>query len=416
MNFYRRILFQLLFSLTVLGISAVEKLEAPFVSNLQAVSSGGKVLLTWSNPIDFKEDIIVYRSTRMMSKPTRLLTATRLTTLKNGEEKYIDTPPPGSYFYAVIISSKSDNTSKLVLVPFRNYSLNAVEITNTDLYKITSFDAESSETSITLQWKYTSESTELTNVNIYRNTVPIKQKKDLDTSIKIANLTINTGLFVDIPIANIEYFYAIFIDGDPNKQYTPGVSITTDPLSIARKKETMADFSIDTFIPLPLITLTNDPKSGKMFLDPQLLKSPRKIDYTPEVAELINQSRSNNIEIYNRYMQSVAAKSTPPGIHILEDEEVYDAGDYGPEYVNAVSLIKRENLGSALAILEELITENLNEQFLERVSFYIGQIYFANGDYHTAYIHLAMAYSGYRKAVLPYLSVIHWQIFSQMER
>ena len=60
---------------------------------------------------------------------------------------------------------------------------------------------------------------------------------------------------------------------------------------ISSRELIFPDFSIDNFIPLPLLSITNDPKSGKMFLDPQILKNPIKVNYNKKVRKILHSNK-----------------------------------------------------------------------------------------------------------------------------
>ncbi len=251
---------------------------------------------------------------------------------------------------------------------------------------------------------------------IYRNTEPIKSNDVLMTSIKIGTLDIKAKLYVDVPISNIDYYYAIFVEGDIEKTFIPDVNISTNPVAIVKSNETFPDFSINNFIPLPLLAIKNDPKSGKYFLDPQILKNPKKIDYTDNVKKIINNYRLQFNNVFTDFMKNKQKDLQYLGFHILNNEDIYVPEEYKLEYNNAISYIKNKKYNLALNILEEIINEILPDDLLQRVSYYVGLIYYTKSDFYMSYVYLILAYDSYRKEVLPYLESIYLKIFEKLER
>ena len=83
-----------------------EQYDTPFVFDLEFQSFGRKVLLTWKNPDNFKDNLVIFRSNAYISD---LKNATRIAKLTNGENKYIDNVEPGTHYYAVLIEDKNEN-------------------------------------------------------------------------------------------------------------------------------------------------------------------------------------------------------------------------------------------------------------------------------------------------------------------
>lgn len=398
-------------------ISAVESINPPFISKLTFDVSNCKVLLNWQNPPSFSQNISIFRSKNIIDNTSKLLKSERIATLANKEEKYIDSPEEyGDYYYALIITEKSTNEDKVILVPYRNYTLRPAVILKSDFFKINSFTVTSKNTYIRLDWNYQSDSDSNIKILLYRYTQPINNLDLLNNSIKIGTLDINSKIYVDVPASNIEYYYAIFLEGQKIKEFQPGINISDNPVSIKSTHEIFPDFSIDNFIPLPLLSINNDPKSGKIFLDPQILKNPKKIPYEKKINEIINKSHENFNEIYNNYIKEKQEKLQLLNFHLLNTEEIYEPKEYVNEYNNALNYIKKTEYDKALVIFQELIKEILPEDLLKRVSYYMGMIYYSKGNFYISYLYLIYPYDNYRKEILPYLNSIYLNIFNALER
>ncbi|OHD07065.1 MAG: hypothetical protein A2086_05145 [Spirochaetes bacterium GWD1_27_9] len=409
-------LFVCLFFIFILfSANSLDKIEAFFVSNLMATVSNGKVLLNWRNP-STNQIINIYRSDSTIDTEEKLNKATKIATLTNNEEKYIDNPFLGTFYYAIITSSIETNKPNIIFVQFRNYTSKEIVIKNKDLFKITRINAKSTKSSIIIEWDYTSNSTNPTNIVLYRNTDPILNESVLVSSIKITTQKIDVKSFLDIPISKIKYFYAISLENDNEKEFIPNVTITTDSVFIESKIETINTFSTENFIPLPLISLQMDPKSGKDFLDPQILKNPQKIKYNDKLKEIITKYKKDNEKLFDKFTNEELKKMDKIPVHILNDEEIFITKDYAMEYNKAIELIKGNDYNNALYLLEELLIETIPQNLFKRISYYIGMIYYLNGDYYQSYLYFVLCLEDFRKEILPYITSIYLNIFSTLER
>ena len=409
-------LFVCLFFIFILfSANSLDKIEAFFVSNLMATVSNGKVLLNWRNP-STNQIINIYRSDSTIDTEEKLNKATKIATLTNNEEKYIDNPFLGTFYYAIITSSIETSKPNIIFVQFRNYTSKEIVIKNKDLFKITRINAKSTKSSIIIEWDYTSNSTNPTNIVLYRNTDPILNESVLVSSIKITTQKIDVKSFLDIPISKIKYFYAISLENDNEKEFIPNVTITTDSVFIESKIETINTFSTENFIPLPLISLQMDPKSGKDFLDPQILKNPQKIKYNDKLKEIITKYKKDNEKLFDKFTNEELKKMDKIPVHILNDEEIFITKDYAMEYNKAIELIKGNDYNNALYLLEELLIETIPQNLFKRISYYIGMIYYLNGDYYQSYLYFVLCLEDFRKEILPYITSIYLNIFSTLER
>jgi len=395
---------------------AAEKIDAIFVSKITTINSFGKVLLKWQNPSYFEDYITIYRYSEVIDSVDKLVKATKVIILKNKEEKFVDLPPVGNNYYAIMITNKINGKDDLALVPFRNYILKPVVVTKDDIFELNKFSAKSNKISIILEWTYKTESKKSTKVSIYRNTEQIKNEAGLTNSIKIATVDIESKLFIDVPIAGINYYYAIFTENDAYKSFIENISFSKIPVNIEKKVETINDFSTDTFIPLPLIALQHDPKSGKEFVDPQILKNPQKIEYNPKLNIVVQKLKKNYTKIYDKYIMDTQIKVRHLDFRLLTDEEIYDPKEYSQEYSKIINYIKGNDYINAQSILENLIVETISDKLLKRLSYYLGLIYYLNGDYYKSYQYLVIPYDEYKKEIIPFLDSIYYNVFRNLER
>lgn len=393
-----------------------EKKAVPFVSQLSAEAAFGKVRLSWKNPANFEQYISIYRSSTVIEDENSLKKATKIITLKEGEEEYIDSPQYGSYYYTLLVTSKFTQKDNIIFIPFRNYTTRPVTIEKGEYFEITSLSASIESSSIILEWDFKSESKAEKNLYIYRHTLPINEREALKGATKIANISIHKRSHIDSPPPNIRYYYALFLEDAGELTFVENVNITAEPISINGHYDALSRFDIDSFIPLPLLTFKNDPRSGRRFIDPMLLKSPKRIKYKKSVAKVIDSYKTEHKELFLEHEKEISLKSSHLPFHILSDEELYESKAFESEYSEAITLIKNSRYDEALPILESLLNESLSEELLKRVAYYTGAIYYHKGSFYKSYIYLVLPYESYRREVLPYLQSIYFNIYYSLER
>lgn len=393
-----------------------QRIKELFVSNITVTHSDSKILLKWKNPDDLFKEINIYRSNAIINSIDSLKNATKIATLKNKENSYIDIPDDyGEYYYAILIKNK-EGIENLIFIPFRNYTLNPIVIEKKEKYEIIKFSAKSNNKNIILEWDYKSDLNEKSDVMvmIYRNITPITNEEILTNSIKIAQINIKDKTYIDYPIANINYYYAIFIQDEEQKRFIPDVNITINPLSIKGSSEIFFDFSIDSFIPLPILSFFNDPATGKNFKDPQILKIPQLIKYNQKIKDIISNDKNKFYDILKE--SNIKNNTIPLDFNMLKDEELFEAKNYKIEYNRALLFIRNKDYDNALNTLEEILIENPLDYLKVRISYYIATIYYIKGDYYKAYIYYIFSYNDFHKEIEPYLESISNIIFKKLER
>ncbi|MBN2544922.1 MAG: hypothetical protein JXB50_03930 [Spirochaetes bacterium] len=403
--------------LFILNLNSQEIIDAPFISNISFEVSNAKVLIQWENPSNFDQYLTIYRSNSIIDTNPKIFTSQKIAVLKKQEEKYTDTlESEGSYYYSVIITNKNTNNDYIVLIPYRNYTLKPAVIQKEDFFTIKSLKVSSKNSYIDINWDYEKSSETSTKVLIYRNINPIENDKILQSSIKIATLNIESKSYIDVPLPNITYYYAIFVENEKEKKFISDINISTNPVMIRGEDFTLKNFSIDYFIPLPLLSIKNDPVTGKSFVDPQVMFNPKKIDYTKKTKEIIEDDKLLYKDIYYNYEQELKSKYNLLEANILNNEVIFETEDYKNEYKNAIIYFNNKEYDLALNIFENLTLELIPENLLNRISYYIGLLYYLKGNFYLSYIYLNYSYESFKKEVEPYLNSIYAIIFEKLER
>ena len=394
-----------------------QEVEARFVSKLQSTVSGNKVIIEWKNPIGFDHKIILYRSNTIINNQDSLTLAPPIKELTDREERFVDSPESGTYYYAALIVNKETNKEDIIFVTFRNYTSSPVVVEKIKSIKITSIKTESNKTSVSVLWSDVSpDKVDNKKISLYRNITPILDDEQLKDSIKIASLDLSSKMFIDFPLSNINYYYAIFLEDDSNKEYLPDINITTKPVFVEMQSKIISDFDVENFIPLPLITLQNDPETGEKMNDTFILKSPVKIEYSQKTSEIVEENRMKNIEIYNGYMKEKNLNIEKLPFKFLKNEEEFEPTEFKIEYNRAMLLIREKDYLKAKITLEDMLSETLPDILMRRVCYYTGMIYYYLSDYNKSYIFFIVSFGTFRKEILPYINSIHYQLYEKIER
>lgn len=407
----------ILMSLIMWYLHSQSLIEAPFISNLNFEVTNNKVLLTWKNPANFDQYLSIYRSNSIIDNIDKILKSKKISILKSQEEKYLDTPQQdGMYYYAVIITDKNSQKETLIFVPYRNYTLKPAEITTKSIFTLTSLKALSKESYVILSWEYQGKEEENTKISIYRAIKQIDSENSLNLSTKIATIDIKNRSYVDIPLPDIGYYYAIFIEDDKDRKFIPAVNITTDPIVIYSKNIALNEFSLETFQPLPLLTIKEDPITGSPIDSPQTSVFPLKIQYNERVKKIIEEDKKTNKDIFKTFENELEKSKEMLPVKILNNEDAFEPTEFKNEYKNVIDLIKKQQYDSAQKILEDIINYMLPESLLARVSYYLGLIYYIKGELNLSFIYLNYSYNSFKTDIEPYLNSIYVILFDKLER
>jgi len=122
------------------------------------------------------------------------------------------------------------------------------------------------------------------------------------------------------------------------------------------------------------------------------------------------------MNVYNSNSKINQKKMQMLNFHVLNNEDIFDPTEYNLEYKTALNLIKNKDYNSALKIFEEMINNIPPNELLERISFYLGEIYYIKADFYKSYIYLLYSNDKYKNESQPFLTSIELNIFSKLER
>lgn len=379
----------------------------PFVSDIQAYEHDGKVLLKWKNPDSNSSAISIYRSDERI---TFLSDEKKIVTIPESEESYIDSPGFGSFYYSIIL----DKTEEEILVPYRNTLPYPVFIEEEKTITVKNIKIRTGETAeITWSHDYTGSKEKF--VNIYKNTKAIKDLNLLNNSIKTARVNIKDGKYFDKIIPGIEYYYAVIPENKENK-LKAGENYTENPISISYGTNYLNSAAFTDFIPLPLLSFDQSPKTGEYFDDPQILKFPFIKNRSQRINRIVNQGKKDNSEIVRLIDKNNAEIESRDTYGLLPDEDIFQSDIFSEQYKRGIENYKKGYYKEALDAFENILNNSIPETLFRRVSYYTAACYFYRGEFYNSYIYTLQAAVVYSKETLQALETLVLHIYKTLER
>lgn len=388
-----------------------EQYNTPFVFDLEFQCYGKKVLLTWKNPDNFHDNLIIYRSRNYISN---LQGTEKIARLTNGENKFIDNIESGNYYYAVLIEDKYENNKIYMLfIPYRNITVKPVVLTEENNIKLTSIKAYT-DRNINLQWDFITFDKNAADklVYIFRSIAPI----DSDEAFEDAVFALKTNLYdknaTDTANESIPYYYYIWIEGS-TPVFLPDVTYTTKACSPNIERKFLQQKEETKFTPLPLLVFRSDPLTGKKLNRSELENIQNKNNKPTAFIDNLHKKQTSHQEKISKEYYDNCKKQLP--FAFLNDEEIYIPPFHKDKYKNIQKLLHEKNYRTAEKELENLLSAGLPKQFYERVNYYLGMVNYCLGDFYNSYLYLNSTSGEINKAAFPYLRSLSDKIYEALK-
>ncbi len=392
-----------------------DNVTVPFVSNINTVYSSGSILLTWTLPENFNDYVTIYRHNAPITNENTLAKSIKIVVIKNSSTEYIDKPPYGKFYYAILLTDKKTLRDRLIFAPYRNITNNPTYIEKESNFVITSIKTES-DNAVNILWNYYSDSTGDRNIYIYRNSEPIVNEKILNKSVNIVKTNIKNKIYRDTVVPGVNYYYAIINENTNKKELKADVNFTTKGASIPERVNYITNFSSEAFTPLPLLNIQTDPITSGYFKDKQILQSPFKKKIDDNLLKIIDK----NLSLFDSVVDNVDLASKLKGKHLdvemLEDENIFKPMEYEDAYNKIIIDFKSNNYQNVTTVCDTIISDNISDETRSRLSYYAGLSYYKLGMNYNAYIYLMLSVDRYRSQTIKYLESIHTLIFNNLER
>lgn len=388
-----------------------EQYNTPFVFDLEFQSYGKKVLLTWKNPDNFHDNLIIYRSDSYISN---LQNAKRIARLTNGENKFIDNIESGNYYYAVLIEDRLEiNKIYMLFVPYRNITVKPVVLTEENNIKLTSIKAYP-DRNINLQWDFIAYDSDETNrlVYIFRSNAPIENEEAFENAVFALKTNLRDRNAVDTLSENIPYYYYIWIEGSV-PVFLPDVTYTTKAYCANAERKFLHQKEELKFTPLPLLVFRKDPLTGKKLNRSELENIQNKDNKLSDFRNDMQKKWTSNQKKIDKEYHDNCDKMLP--FSFLKDEEIYVPPFYKDKYENIQTFLLSKDYKTAKTELENLLSDGLPKQFYERVNYYLGMINYCLGDFYNSYLYLNSTSGDINKTALPYLRSLSDKIYEALK-
>lgn len=388
-----------------------EQYNTPFVFDLEFQSYGKKVLLTWKNPDNFRDNLIIYRSSSYISN---LQNAKRIARLTNGENKFIDTIESGNYYYAVLVEDKLEiNKMYMLFIPYRNVTVKPVVLTEENNIKLTSIRAYP-DRNVNLQWDFITFDKDETDklVYIFRSINPIENEEAFENAVFALKTNLRDRNAVDTVSGSIPYYYYIWVEGSV-PVFLPDVTYTTKAYCVNTERKFLYQKEELKFTPLPLLVFREDPLTGKKLNRSELENIQDKDNRLSDFTNNLYKKWTSNQKKINKEYHDNCGKLLP--FSFLKDEEIYVPPFYKDKYKNIQTLLRGKDYKTAKKELENLLSDGLPKQFYERVNYYLGMIQYCLGDFYNSYLYLNSTSGEINKTALPYLQSLSDKIYEALK-
>jgi len=408
----------LLLLLAVLGArEARPEVSAPFVSRLKAQAGQASITLSWRPVPGFEGSYRIYRHTREIDEAS-FPAAVQVAAVGPGVASYEDFPPGReAYFYAVLLD---DGKLSPLFSPFRNKTSAPAQIADVapepDLAaRISGLTAEVVEDAVRLRFQASRGDRELL---LFRSLYPMRSGEDLLAASSPVALDPGARGYEDYPIPGLDYYYALIDAGlfkigkpelavgessttrpvqvpigagrvglpPPSAGLTPA-AVASEPAAEAAARAPAAAAPAARSAPLPYLALDD-----AMGLPATPLPAARPLSPATR-----------------RAVEAVLAEAPPRAARMLPvqalSEDLGAGGEsegFGLGVLLADYLLKGDLPGAEKGLLAFLAVRR-SAAAEARAHFYLGQVYYLQGNLERSVLELLLARQLYYAAVEPWL-------------
>ncbi len=388
------------------------KVFAPFVSGLKATPGESSITLTWKGSRDVLGLRLIYRHTDEISE-RNFKEAEFIARLTPETESYLDYPPDQkNYYYAVLLEDEGGKVYTL-FIAFRNKTTLGLGIVSPApeenmAARITDIDTRIVEDSILISFQASKPNRELL---LFRHTAPIRQSDDLLAAASPVVLDKNVTGYLDNPIPEIDYYYAVidaglFKIGKP--ELSEGENSTVNPAQLPLGLGRIGlkpDASPLKLLPLPYLLITTGVELGDELPPSSPFLLPTRVEsLQPATVKAISQ-------ILTEVKQSSRLQKD---IEILTVDQ---AANVRGEAYTLQTILKDQLLKKKFREAEKQLINFLSirrsEDIEARTRFYLGQIFYFQGLYREAFIEFLLAQDAYYQKIQPWLNACYRKLQEQ---
>ncbi len=384
MDFRFKLIPILLFSLSVIALAFPEEQTpqgVPFVRQIAATIQEDKVVLHWVDAPNSSGPVYIYR--KIIQANAKNILEQEPVQIPYGVQSYIEPIETDGLYSYLVLASRTGEAPYKVTIPNTNYIELEVKKTpvlisssTTKYQNISSLLAEVKNDSIILSFTLNgSETTSNRPLVLYRSTQPIRHVQDLVQAV-IVQGGITESPFIDYPVPNIPYYYALVFEDDI-KQGTLKLEVGKNA-TIVPAEVTAGTFRIGLpgpqsdirSLPLPTLSITAAVPSvyNNIFLPTTALP------LSPESAKAVSMLpfiKQNQISLKKPRVFSQDLNTSGGG-----EEFTLRTIVQGP--------FNNRDWNTVIEQLERFISLPRSASIEARSRFYLGQAYYMTGKYREA--------------------------------
>lgn len=351
----------------LLSVTDREVPPAPVVSQLQAVSTGNSVRLSWVQAPDVDGESIILRANRPITAGN-YLSATRIGTVACTVTTFIDTVTDNQVYFYAILSKDSNGTLYDFFLPVSNSLLLGIstgvgEITVKET-RFSAFDTMNRNDAIIITWK---SSVEGKNLVLYRSTSAFTSMNSLVQAVVVSGFA-DTGVpYVDYPVPGVPYYYAI-IDEDSihsgTASFNPDENTNRIPVEIPSGFAKFQRAGLPGLRPMPL-----------PYLNPSQTAPVASWQFSPKTEKMIRALTAGTVS--QRHI------TRTPYIFLSDSQS-----KSGGEEFTLKKILETNFPGGkwaeAITDLTQFLSLRRTPETAGRTHFYLGEAYYFNGNYPRA--------------------------------
>ncbi len=351
-----------------------------FVSRLKAEPIDYQVKLTWADSPDIKGTCVVYRSAEEITSQS-LRRADVIGTVATGTGYFVDTPPDRSgWFYAVLIRDTASNLYS-VLVPFRNKTSAPVSPQTSApeerlAAQVTGIKAAPTGKGDIIQVSF-SVSNRTRDLLLFWGPTAFTKPEDLLKATRTMPLDPGTTSYVVPVLPGVDYWFAVLDSGMFKIGQSPlvkGGNTTAYPIQL----QVTASHGLPAVtptsrrgIPLPSLAIDRGVQTGLALpgTDVPGLPTPRPLsDSARKAMAFLN-------------AEAAASGSKVPRAQVLPSDTTPTPGG---ELGRLQEIVQGPFLGGDMTLAQQKLLDFLNlprkPELNARARFYLGQVYYFQGD------------------------------------
>ena len=386
------------------GSPASPETATVFVSRLKAEPVDYQVKLTWIDSPDLKGTCVVYRSAQEITTQS-LARAQVIGSVSTGTGSYVDTPPDRSgWYYAVLIRDTAGNLYP-ILVPFRNKTSEPVSpqtsAPETQLAaQVTGIKAAPTGKGDIIQVSF-SVSNRTRDLLLFWGPLPFNSTEDLVKATRALPLDPGTSSYVLAVLPGVDYWFAVLDAGMYKIGKAPlvkGGNTTAYPIQLQVTQSHGLPAVAPTSrrgIPLPFLSVDTGTGLGLAGTDVPGLPSPRPLSDAAQRA-------LTSLQI------DTDADPKPPKPEVLASDATPTPGG---ELGRLQDIVQGPFLGGDMAQAQQKLLDFLGlprkPELNARARFYLGQVYFFQGQTRDALLEFLTARDFYFPQCEPWLDACY---------